>query len=58
MKRFKMEHSANFEKVKGYYEKALWNEKRVRDAVVKNWITEEEYAEITNKPYVLTEETE
>ena len=46
-----MEHSPKYEKVKGYYDKGLWNEEMVRNAVVKGWIIEEEYTEITNKPY-------
>lgn len=46
-----MEHSPKYEKVKGYYDKGLWNEEMVRNAVVKGWITEEEYTEITNEPY-------
>lgn len=46
-----MEHSPKFEKVKGYYDRNLWNEEMVRNAVVKGWITEEEYTEITNEPY-------
>ncbi len=42
-----MEHSANFEKVKGYYDRGLWNLARVQKAVEKKWITEEEFLEIT-----------
>lgn len=37
---------SKYEKVKRYYETGLWDEKRVRDAVVKGWITEEEAKEI------------
>lgn len=37
---------SKYEKVKKYYESGLWNEKRVRDAVAKGWITEEEAKEI------------
>ena len=33
--------SPNFEKVKNYYDRGLWNESRVRAAVGK-WITQEE----------------
>lgn len=47
-----MEHSAKFEKVKDYYDRGLWNEARVANAVVKGWITEAEYEEITGIPYV------
>lgn len=45
------EHSANFEKVKRYYTLRAWNEARVRNAVEKDWITEEEFREITGKSY-------
>ena len=38
-------HSPKFEKVKGYYERGLWNETMVRNAVGK-WITAEEADEI------------
>lgn len=44
-------HSPKFEKVKGYYDSGLWSKKRVHDAVVKGWITAEEYAEIVGEPY-------
>ena len=46
-----MEHSAHFEKVKHYYDQKLWNETRVRNAVVKGWITEAEFEEITGSDY-------
>ena len=36
-----MERSAKFDRVKGYYDAGLWNEKMVRDAVDR-WITAEE----------------
>lgn len=39
------EHSAKFEKVKGYYDAGLWTEDMVRNAVGK-WITEDEADEI------------
>ena len=42
-----MKHSAKFEKVKNYFNKGLWNEKMVRDAIDK-WITAEEAEEIIN----------
>lgn len=44
-------HSAKFEKVKGYYDTGAWNIDRVRLAVTKNWITAEEFEEITGEPY-------
>ena len=43
-------HSAKFEKVKEYYNTGLWSDTKVRNAVGK-WITEQEYTEITGKPY-------
>lgn len=46
-----MEHSANFEKVKKYYDKGLWTWKQVYNAVGR-WITEEEFKEITGEEYV------
>ena len=36
-------------KVKEYYERGLWSEQRVRDAVAKNAITAEEFKAITGK---------
>lgn len=43
--------SSKFEKVKKYYEEGLWNETQVRNAVVKSWITAEEFALITGHAY-------
>lgn len=43
--------SAKYELVKRYYDEGLWNIDRVRRAVVKNWITAEEYEQITGEPY-------
>lgn len=43
--------SAKFETVKKYYKNKLWNEEQVRNAVVKGWITEEEFQGITGKEY-------
>ena len=43
-------HSENFEKVKNYYDKGLWNIDRVRKAVDK-WIIAEEFTEITSENY-------
>ena len=47
----KVEHSPKFEKVKSYYDKGLWKISRVREAVVKGWITEEEFKKITGEDY-------
>lgn len=46
-----MEHSKNYENVKQYYDMKMWNVDRVRNAVVKGWITESEFTEITAIPY-------
>lgn len=46
-----MEHSNNYDKVKRYYSLKMWNETRVRNAVVMGWITEEEFTEITGLAY-------
>ena len=44
--------SRKFEKVRYYYEKGLWPKTRVKDAVIRNWITEEEYEAITGEVYI------
>lgn len=41
-------HSKNFEKIKMFYDKGLWNKEQVHQAVEKGLITEEEYNEIIN----------
>ena len=46
-----MEHSAKFEKVKYYYDNGLWSKAKVKNAVVKGWITEAEYEEITGEHF-------
>jgi len=45
------EHSPKFERVKAYYDKGLWGITAVRNAVVKGWITEAEFEEITGEKY-------
>ena len=42
---------SKFEKVKYYSDNGLWNISRVRNAVVKNWITAAEFEEITGESY-------
>jgi len=44
-------HSPKYEKVKAYYDQHLWSIARVRNAVVKEWITAAEFEEITGQPY-------
>ena len=48
-----MEHSKNFEKVKVCYAHGhgRWSIGKVRDAVERGWITDEEYEEITGEAY-------
>ena len=43
--------STKYEQVKKYYDLGVWNDDRVRNAVGKEWITAEEYHEITGKTY-------
>lgn len=38
--------SKRFEQVKSYYDKGYWTKEMVHNAVVKGWITEDEYIEI------------
>lgn len=45
------EHSEKFDIVKRYYDEGQWKKKAVKNAVVKGWITAEEYAEIVGEPY-------
>lgn len=42
---------SKFERVKYYYDNGLWDIQRVRNAVVKEWITPEEFEIITGEPY-------
>ena len=46
-----MEHSAKFEKVKDYYDSGFWDKTRVRNAVIKGWITRDEFEEITGESF-------
>ena len=46
-----MPYSKKFDTVKKYYDLKVWDETRVRNAVVKNWITAEEFEEIVGKEY-------
>lgn len=40
-----------FSKIKGYYDDGLWSETRVRNMVIKNFITKEEFKEITGNDF-------
>lgn len=44
-------HSEKFLLVKNYYDAGFWKKKAVKNAVVKGWITEDEYSEITGEVY-------
>ena len=46
-----MVQSNKYSKVLGYYRNGLWDDGRVRNAVVKGWITEDEYEAITGNKY-------
>ena len=57
-----MKHSKNYDKVTSYYNMYKdsdgefgWSIKKVRDAVNKNWITDEEFEEITGEKYLLSD---
>lgn len=43
--------SAKYNLIKKYYDDGLWNTARVRNAVLKSWITVTEYEEITGEVY-------
>lgn len=45
------EHSEKFELVKFYYDTGKWKKKAVKNAVVRAWITADEYGEIVGEPY-------
>lgn len=40
------------EKIKGYYDMKLWDVTRVRNAVIKEKITEEQFKEIVGHDYI------
>lgn len=44
-------HSKNFNTVKHFYVTGVWGIERVRNAVVKEWITAAEFEEITGEQY-------
>lgn len=44
-------HSPKFSIVEEYYKRGLWDEIRVKNAVAKQWITKEEYKQITGNDY-------
>lgn len=46
-----MAKKSKFEMVKNFYDNGFWKEKRVRDAVIKGWISPENFKEITGEDY-------
>lgn len=44
-------HSGKFEMVQTFYIRGAWSIEKVRNAVTKTWITEEEFKEITGEDY-------
>ena len=44
-------HSKKYAKVKLYYDRGVWTKEMVYNAVIKGWITEEEYEEITGEAF-------
>lgn len=44
-------HSVKYDIVKNHYTNGTWDASRVRNAVVKDWITEMEFVEITGLDY-------
>lgn len=58
MAKKKTEHSPKFDLVKTYYDRYVesegargWSLEMVKNAVVKGWITADEYKEITGEDY-------
>lgn len=43
--------SDKYEKVRNYYKKGMWTLDQTRNAVVKGWITSEEFEDITGEVY-------
>ena len=40
-----------FDKIKQYFDTGVWDERKVRDAVLKGVISEEQFKAITGKDY-------
>ena len=43
--------SKMYEKIKAYYDTGLWSEIRVKNMVIKNIISKDEYVSIVGKEY-------
>lgn len=46
-----MSKSPKYDLLKSYWDQGLWNEIRMRNAVVKNWLTAAEFKQITGLSY-------
>lgn len=46
-----MEHSKKFDTVKRYCNLGMWDDNKVKNAVLKGWITAVEYKEIVGRDY-------
>ena len=46
-----VKHSPKYDNILQWYSMGMWSLKMVKNAVVKGWITEEEYEEITGEVY-------
>lgn len=47
------EHSTKYERVKFWYNNGFWDDEKLKKAVEKNWIIEEEYNELIAKNEVV-----
>lgn len=47
--------SKKYNTVKKYYDLGMWSVNQVKNAVVKGWITAEEFTQITGQPYETAE---
>lgn len=45
------EKTREYKMVEGYYSAGNWSIERVRNAVIKKWITAKDYEEITGETY-------
>lgn len=43
--------SSKYEQVKKFYTLGMWNFEQVKNAVVKNWITPDEFKQITGETF-------
>lgn len=43
--------SERYEELMKYYDLGLWDETRIKKAVIRGWLTPEEYKKITGKEY-------